>query len=93
MIGLIITSVFVGIILVLVIIISIVCIIDKKWSDAILGILYIMALIVCEILIILMIQNFQSEPTALDVYRGLTELEITSDNGVIKDTVVIFKNK
>ena len=30
-------------------------------------------------------------PTALDVYRGKTELEITSVNGVPKDTVVVFK--
>ena len=32
-------------------------------------------------------------PTALDVYRGNTELKITSVNGVTTDTVVIFKNK
>ena len=32
-------------------------------------------------------------PTALDVYRGNTELEITSVNGVPTDTVVVFKNK
>lgn len=31
-------------------------------------------------------------PTALDVYRGNTELEITSVNGVPTDTVVVFKN-
>ena len=30
-------------------------------------------------------------PTALDVYRGNTELEITSVNGVPTDTVVVFK--
>ena len=29
--------------------------------------------------------------TALDVYRGNTELEITSVNGVPTDTVVVFK--
>jgi hypothetical protein len=32
-------------------------------------------------------------PTALDVYRGNTELEITSVNGIPTDTVVVFKNK
>lgn len=32
-------------------------------------------------------------PTALDVYRGNTELKITSVNGVPTDTVVVFKNK
>ena len=30
-------------------------------------------------------------PTALDVYRGNTELEITSVNGIPTDTVVVFK--
>lgn len=30
-------------------------------------------------------------PSALDVYRGNTELEITSVNGVPTDTTVVFK--
>ena len=30
-------------------------------------------------------------PSALDVYRGNTELEITSVNGIPTDTVVVFK--
>ena len=33
------------------------------------------------------------KPSALDVYRGHTELEITSVNGVPADTVVVFKEK
>ena len=32
-------------------------------------------------------------PTALDVYRGNTELMITSVNGIPTDTVVVFKKK
>ena len=32
-------------------------------------------------------------PSAIDVYRGNTELKITSVNGVPTDTVVAFKNK
>ena len=32
-------------------------------------------------------------PTPLDVYRGNTELEITSVNGIPADTIVVFKNK
>ena len=32
-------------------------------------------------------------PSAIDVYRGNTELRITSVNGVPTDTVVVFKNK
>jgi hypothetical protein len=37
--------------------------------------------------------NIIGEPTpsALDVYRGNTELEITSVNGTPIDTVVVFK--
>ena len=34
-----------------------------------------------------------TKPSALDVYRGHTELEITSVNGVPTDTVVVFKEK
>ncbi len=43
---------------------------------------YIMGLVVVD-----------DEPTALDVYRGNTELKITSVNGIPTDTVVIFKDK
>ena len=33
------------------------------------------------------------KPSALDVYRGNTELEITSVNGTPIDTIVVFKEK
>ena len=35
----------------------------------------------------------KQKPSALDVYRGNTELEITSVNGVPTDSVVVFKEK
>ena len=35
----------------------------------------------------------EPKPSALDVYRGNTELEITSVNGVSTDSVVVFKEK
>ena len=35
----------------------------------------------------------EPKPSALDVYRGNTKLEITSVNGVPTDTVVVFKEK
>ena len=38
------------------------------------------------------IQTKLGVPTALDVYRGKTELKITSVNGVPQDTVVVLKN-
>ena len=33
------------------------------------------------------------KPSALDVYRGNTELEITSVNGVPTDSVVVYKDR
>ena len=36
-------------------------------------------------------QNYQNEPTAIDVYRGNTTLEITYKDGVAIDSVVVFK--
>lgn len=39
------------------------------------------------------VNTSEPKPTPLDVYRGNTELRITSVNGVPTDTVVVFKNK
>lgn len=36
--------------------------------------------------------SINSKPTPIDVYRGNTELKITSVNGIPNDTVVVFKN-
>lgn len=46
------------------------------------------------IAIIIAIKNIEEpKPTALDVYRGNTELKITLVDGIPTDTVVVFKNK
>ena len=47
-------------------------------------------LIVIEVYLISIITE-KPTPSALDVYRGNTELEITSVNGTPIDTVVVFK--
>ena len=47
-------------------------------------------LVVMEICLVASIIEKQ-KPSALDVYRGNTELEITSVNGISTDTVVVFK--
>ena len=47
---------------------------------------------VIEICLVTIITE-KTTPSALDVYRGNTELEITSVNGTPIDTVVVFKNK
>ena len=52
----------------------------------------IMLLIIIEVYLL---SNIIGKPTpsALDVYRGNTELEITSVNGTPTDTVVVFKKE
>ena len=35
----------------------------------------------------------EPKPSAIDVYRGNTELEITSVNGVPTDSVVVYKDR
>ena len=52
----------------------------------------IMTLVIIEICLISNIIEKQ-KPSALDVYRGNTELEVTYVNGVPIDTVVVFKRK
>ena len=47
-------------------------------------------LMVIEICLVYMIIE-KPTPSAIDVYRGNTELEITSVNGTPIDTVVVFK--
>ena len=48
----------------------------------------------CFLAVVLIVGINISEPTptALDVYRGNTELKITSVNGIPTDTVVVFKS-
>lgn len=59
-------------------------------TGLILGV-FIIILTIAEILMIFSISN-EPEPKAIDVYRNKTELEITSVNGVPRDTVVVWKN-
>ena len=58
-------------------------------TGVIIGII-IAILVVIEICLFSMIVE-KPIPSALDVYRGNTELEITSVNGLPIDTVVVFK--
>ena len=58
-------------------------------TGVIIGII-IAILMVIEICLVSIIIE-KPMPSALDVYRGNTELEITSVNGLPIDTVVVFK--
>ena len=41
----------------------------------------------------IMMHEESGKPTAMDVYKGKTTLEITYKDGVAVDSVVVFKNK
>lgn len=63
-------------------------------SDFGTGLLFGMLIAMLSILEILMICDILKvpQPRAIDVYRNKTELEITSVNGVPRDTIVVWKN-
>lgn len=55
--------------------------------------LFLYGLICCIIGVLIANKVRDNDPQAMDVYRGNTELEITSVNGVPTDSVVVFKKK
>ena len=63
----------------------------EGWIKGVAGQLYAWCFL--AVFLIVGINISEPTPTALDVYRGNTELKITSVNGVPTDTVVVFKNK
>ena len=64
-----------------------------KWYDDMLGIVSCTLLIIGLIITILCAIDKDTIPTAIDVYRGRTTLEITYKDGVAIDTVVVFKER
>ena len=70
--------------------------IRDRWGGSFEDGLFISSLLIILIFIeVCLLNNIKEKttPSALDVYRGNTELEITSVNGTPIDTVVVFKNK
>ena len=70
--------------------------IRDRWGGSFEDGLFISSLLIILIIIeVCLLNNIKEKttPSALDVYRGNTELEITSVNGTPIDTVVLFKNK
>jgi hypothetical protein len=68
-------------------------IIDEGLCDFGTGLLFGMLIAMLSILEIVMICDVLKvpQPRAIDVYRNKTELEITSVNGIPRDTVVVWK--
>lgn len=70
--------------------------IRDRWGGSFEDGLFIASLIIILIIIeVCLLNNIKEKitPSALDVYRGNTELEITSVNGTPIDSVVVFKEK
>ena len=87
-------AIIVGILICILIILSF-HISNNSTEDFDIGVIigYFMTILV--IIEVYLLSNIKEKPTpsALDVYRGNTELEITSVNGVPTDSVVVFKEK
>ena len=62
---------------------------DKDYDSRGFVIVYSLFIFIVFILILIQIQH----PTAMDVYRGKTTLEITYKDGVPVDSTVVWKSK
>lgn len=61
---------------------------EKKWGEVM---AFFSALILVGNLAIIIVEGEGNKPTALDVYRGKTTLEITYRDSVAVDSVVVYK--
>ena len=73
----------------LVIIVTAVCVLDKIYEDSIA--LAIVLLGIASIGLSFIMVYMSDTPTALEVYKGKTELRITYDGKIPVDSVVIYK--
>ncbi len=54
---------------------------------------YFGTLLACVGATLIAVNQYETNPSAMDVYQGKTTLEITYKDGVAIDSVVVFKNK
>ena len=87
-------AVIVGILICILIILSF-HISNNSTEDFDIGVIIGCFMTILVIIEVYLLSNIIGKPTpsALEVYRGNTELEITSVNGVPTDSVVVFKEK
>ena len=64
---------------------------DADFNTGVICGVFVILLAIAEILTIFEISR-EHKPKAIDVYRNKTEVEITSVNGVPRDTVVVWKS-
>jgi hypothetical protein len=87
-------AILVGIITIFFILIGL-YLLDKDTFDFGAGVILGMVISICVVTEIFIIYDISEKPKpqAIDVYRNKTELEITSVNGVPRDTVVVWKGE
>ena len=87
-------AIIVGILICILIILSF-HISNNSTEDFDIGVIIGCFMTILVIIEVYLLSNIIGKPTpsALDVYRGNTELEITLVNGVSTDTAVVFKEK
>ena len=54
---------------------------------------YFGTLLACVGATLIAVNQYETNPSAMDVYQGKTTLEITYKDGVAIDSVVVFKNE
>lgn len=62
---------------------------NKTTNELRVNLCYIIILTVCLFGILILLSDM---PQAIDVYRGKTDLQITSVDGIPKDSTVVWKN-
>ena len=67
---------------------------NKFWEELVGCIVVISSIIIlAAIFVNSYVEDSESKPQAIDVYRGKTTLQITYQDSVPVDTVVVYKNK
>lgn len=70
-------------------------VVKEEYNGYVLGMIGGVAVVVLSVCAVILIKgkNLDNTPTALDVYRGKTTLEITYKDSVALDSAVVFKDE
>ena len=77
----------------MILLLSVLCIIDIIKGNGFETNFFIYTLFVYSFLVFLLLLSYVYKPSAIDVYRGKTTLEITYKDRVPIDSTVVWKNK
>ena len=77
----------------MILLLSVMCIIDIIKGNGFDSNFFVYTLFVYSFLVFLLLLSYVYKPSAIDVYRGKTTLEITYKDRVPIDSTVVWKNK